>query len=85
MSESSCHQQACPLTGDVGHFFLPFYNLVKGAVVASYNGSGIVGLNNVHLSRIILDAVSAKIKSLKLKQLPRRWLVSRVTGRRRAA
>ena len=46
---------------DVGHFFLPFHTLVKGAVVALYNG---LGLDNLHLTCTILDANSAKIKSL---------------------
>ena len=55
-----------------------------GAVVVPYNGLGIVGLNNVHLTCTILDVISAESKSLMLKDwrstLAAALFNSRVTG-----
>ena len=55
MSLPAFDKLAWPLRGDAGHFFLSFHILVKGAFITPYNSSGIVGLNNVHLTRIILS------------------------------
>ena len=63
---------------------MPFHTLVMGAVVVPYNGLGIVGLNNVHLTCTILDVISAESKSLMLKDwrstLAAALFNSRVTG-----
>ena len=45
---------------DADHIFISFHNLEKVAAVSPYHCLGIVELNNVHLTRTIVNAIAIR-------------------------